>query len=81
MGGCSGSSGLSLPGRAAVVACAVGPSSASKNAEILILRHDVAVLRRGNLKPGIRQGLQSPPGAYTRLVGEGSIPRTRPASS
>jgi putative transposase len=33
------------------VACAIGRSSASKNAEILILHHEVAALRRGNPRP------------------------------
>jgi hypothetical protein len=53
MGGRASSPDLSLPGHAAIVACPAGRSSASKNAEILILRHEVAVLRRNNPKPRI----------------------------
>ena len=45
MGGRTGSSDLSLAGHVAVMACAVGPVLGSENAEILILRHEVAVLR------------------------------------
>jgi putative transposase len=34
----------------------LGRSSASKNVELLVLRHEVAVLRRANPKPQTRLG-------------------------
>jgi hypothetical protein len=37
--------------RLAGLLVSLGRSSASKNAELLVLRHEVAVLRRGNPKP------------------------------
>ena len=47
----AGSADLPLRGRRALVAGAACRSSASKDAEILVLRHEVAVLRRANAKP------------------------------
>jgi putative transposase len=43
-------------------------SSASKNAEILILRHEVVVLRRGNPKPRIGWADQALLAALARIL-------------
>jgi putative transposase len=50
------------------VACAVGRSSASKDAEILVLRHEVAVLRRGDPGPGIGWADRALLAALTRIL-------------
>jgi hypothetical protein len=46
----------------------LGRSSAAKDVELLVLRHEVAVLRRGNPKPKLRWGDRALFAALIRLL-------------
>ena len=46
----------------------LGRSSASKNAELLVLRHEVAVLRRAHPRPLAGLGLRAVLAALIRLL-------------
>ena len=82
MGGRAGSSDLSFAGHVLSWLALLARSSASKNAEILVLRQEVAVLRRGNPKPRIGWTDRAVLAALSRILPKalratGSSPRAR----